>query len=566
VSASVSALEALRSRRYAKPQPGMAARRARCCSDGMPVLTVTLCVAAMLLLIVPLLTIEANARGGGAGGGGHGGGFGGRGGGFGGHGGFVGGVGGGLGFTSRGGALGLGGARSFGVARFGGAGIGGRPFGVARFGGVGIGGRPFGVARFGGASVGARSFGLAPVGGPSVGSRSFAARNFAGPSFTSPHVGVATARLAGSGGRFTTVSAGMLAWPRIKTANWGRGFFGNRAIANVAWRSQFASARFHGRFFGSRGWPWWRGGLVVGWIGPLFWPYAYYDVFDYLYWPYAYDDFWPYAYDDIYYGIYGNHAYVDPGVGGVGRGASSPAWQIAREEGSERHPVSVCSDNAVQLTDWPIERISEIVQPADAQRSMLDELRTASAKAIDMLKSGCPKDLPSIPTGRLAAMESRLQVMLAAVQTVRPALERVYQSLSDEQKARFNAIAPADDPETLAQDERDLANLCDEKTPGVTDLPIDRIAQAVQPTLEQRAALHDLRDASVKAAEALKVSCPTYQTLTPTGRVEAMEKRLGATLGAVRTMQPALTKFYGSLSDEQKARFNSLRSASRPSG
>jgi hypothetical protein len=37
----------------------------------------------------------------------------------------------------------------------------------------------------------------------------------------------------------------------------------------------------------------------------LFWPYAYYDVFDYVYWPYAYDDFWPYAYDDVYYGIYG---------------------------------------------------------------------------------------------------------------------------------------------------------------------------------------------------------------------------------------------------------------------
>src|SRR4030088_22046 len=58
----------------------------------------------------------------------------------------------------------------------------------------------------------------------------------------------------------------------------------------------------------------------------------------------------------------------------------------------------------------------------------------------------CPKDLPSLPTERLAAMESRLQVMLAAVQTVRPALERFYQSLSDEQKARFNAIAPTDDP------------------------------------------------------------------------------------------------------------------------
>jgi hypothetical protein len=59
----------------------------------------------------------------------------------------------------------------------------------------------------------------------------------------------------------------------------------------------------HGGFFGSA-WPWWRGGLVLGWFGPLFWPYAHYDLFDYVYWPYAYDDFWPYAYDDVYYGIY----------------------------------------------------------------------------------------------------------------------------------------------------------------------------------------------------------------------------------------------------------------------
>ena len=63
-----------------------------------------------------------------------------------------------------------------------------------------------------------------------------------------------------------------------------------------------------------------------------------------------------------------------------------------------------------------------------------------------------------------------------------------------------------------------------------------------------------------------KVSCPTYQTLTPTGRVEAMEKRLEATLDAVKTVQPALAKFYNSLSDEQQARFNSMRSASSRAG
>jgi hypothetical protein len=238
----------------------------------------------------------------------------------------------------------------------------------------------------------------------------------------------------------------------------------------------------------------------------------------------------------------------------------------ARSNGTERRAAEVCSDDAAQLTDWPIERISEIVQPTAAQRPALDELRAASAKAIETLKSGCPKDLPSIPTGRLAAMESRLQVMLAAVQTVRPALERFYQSLSDEQKARFNAIAPADDRGAAAKDQRDLTKLCDERAPGVTDLPIDRIAQVVQPTAAQRAALDELKDASVKAAERLKTECPAYQTLTPTGRVAAMEKRLDATFGRAKTVGPALVKFYNLLSDEQKARFNSLRSASNRAG
>jgi hypothetical protein len=37
-----------------------------------------------------------------------------------------------------------------------------------------------------------------------------------------------------------------------------------------------------------------------------------------------------------------------------------------------------------------------------------------------------------------------------------------------------------------------------------------------------------------------------------------MARRLKATLQALDTVQPALDRFYGSLSDEQKARFNRL--------
>jgi hypothetical protein len=47
---------------------------------------------------------------------------------------------------------------------------------------------------------------------------------------------------------------------------------------------------------------------------------------------------------------------------------------------------------------------------------------------------------------------------------------------------------------------------------------------------------------------------------------QAMEKWLDAALGAVKTVGPAFVKFYNSLSDVQKARFNLLRSPSRPVG
>src|SRR5262245_33394689 len=448
----MSVLEALRWWRCAKARPSAAPLQAAGYGGGgprtesgrpeavqgaarsslakRPVLTAGACTAMMLLLAVPLLTLEADARGGGGRGGGGGHGFAARGGG--GH------------FAARGGGH----ARSF------------------------------HVGRFRGASFGRRSFGVARIGRSHVAARHVAHRRFAGRSLTSPRGRVATARIGG--GRFA--SARMVGGPGIRSAHLGRGVFGHRAIANVAWQSRFASSRFHGRFAGSRWWPWWRGGLVIGWIGPLFWPYAYYDLFDYVYWPYAYDDFWPYAYDDVYYGIYGRYAYIPPGTTSPAHRASSGRQRVARPDGTPPRSAEVCNDDAAQLTNWPIERIVEVVEPTDAQRPALDELRVASAKAIDMLKAGCPKDLPSIPTGRLAALESRLQVMLAAVQTVRPALERFYQSLSDEQKARFNAMAPADDPGAVGKDQRDLTKFCDEKTPGVTDLPIARIAQAVQPT------------------------------------------------------------------------------------
>jgi LTXXQ motif family protein len=57
--------------------------------------------------------------------------------------------------------------------------------------------------------------------------------------------------------------------------------------------------------------------------------------------------------------------------------------------------------------------------------------------------------------------------------------------------------------------------------------------------------------------ELLKTGYPTYRPVTPVVRIDAME-RLDTMLRAINIVQPALQKFYGSLTDEQKERFNRL--------
>jgi hypothetical protein len=100
---------------------------------------------------------------------------------------------------------------------------------------------------------------------------------------------------------------------------------------------------------------------------------------------------------------------------------------------------------------------------------------------------------------------------------------------------------------------------CDERVSRFAQRRLAHIEQAVKPTDAQRAAFEDFKTASVKAADIVRAACPTERSLTPTGRLEAAEKRVEARLQAIRTVRPALDNFYRSLSDEQKARFNMLR-------
>ena len=67
-----------------------------------------------------------------------------------------------------------------------------------------------------------------------------------------------------------------------------------------------------------------------------------------------------------------------------------------------------------------------------------------------------------------------------------------------------------------------------------------------------------LQNATTQAADLLKASCLTNDPLTPPARLAAVGKRLGTMLQAVKMVSAALNDFYGTLSDEQKAKFEAI--------
>ena len=150
---------------------------------------------------------------------------------------------------------------------------------------------------------------------------------------------------------------------------------------------------------------------------------------------------------------------------------------------------------------------------------------------------------------------------------MRPALEQFYNSLNDEQKARFNALGPnvGERAQKPPQQEANAqAEGCGDPKSSLTQLPIERIEAVVRPAGEQKEALDRLSDVTKKAVAGLQAACPDDVPLTPIGRLDAMEKRLKAMLEAADWVQDALDKFYATLSNEQKARFNTLPQTASP--
>lgn len=449
-----------------------------------------------------------------------------------------------------------------GGAHFGGGGMHFGGGGGPHFGGGGMhfggGGPHFGGGHFGGHGGGLH-FGHA--GGPHLGGVHAGGRHFG-------HVG----HLAHPGPR--TGGHG-LAHAGAGIAHAGIGHAIGHPQANPPqWGHQFAQRNFdrhfgeRDRFFAQHGF---RRGFV-GWAGPVFWPYAYNDLFDYIFWPYPYyddyyDPFWAYGYDDLFAGIFypGDVAALGYGYGyGYGdRGHGRRHHRAATNDiiNTPAGTAALCQQEAASTVAFPFDEIRQALQLSDDQKAKLDDLRNAADKAAAALKESCPTQLALTPVGRLETVERRLAAMLNAVTAVSGPMQAFYSSLSDDQKVRFNQISLPSDRVIGRPSNRGNTGpiaICNQQASGVVQFPIDAFDKAVHPNEAQRADLKDLSNAAASAADMIKASCPAEPPVSVTARLEAMQKRLQAMLDAVKLVRGPLEKFYSSLDDEQKARLNQV--------
>jgi len=102
-------------------------------------------------------------------------------------------------------------------------------------------------------------------------------------------------------------------------------------------------------------------------------------------------------------------------------------------------PARQCGAAQPAALQWPAQEIEARLRPNDTQRAALKALRDANARAVEILISECQPDAVTLPA-RLDAVNGRLAALQQAVYLVSAAIEGLYATLSDEQKAQFEAI------------------------------------------------------------------------------------------------------------------------------
>jgi hypothetical protein len=145
--------------------------------------------------------------------------------------------------------------------------------------------------------------------------------------------------------------------------------------------------------------------------------------------------------------LIGGLAIAIVGAGAIAASAHRGGGGFGGHHGGGMGPMgfgAVCKGNGAEMADHMLIGLEYKVKPTDAQKPAFEELKAAAKAAAAKAAAGCPpktersadgaRPAPKAPTERLAMMEAGLTAQLDAIRTVRPAADKFYATLSDDQK------------------------------------------------------------------------------------------------------------------------------------
>jgi hypothetical protein len=308
----------------------------------------------------------------------------------------------------------------------------------------------------------------------------------------------------------------------------------------------------------------------ANWAGPAFWPAASDDMLGYAVRAPGYDlRFWGDGFADVLAGIFSQS---DDRAAARGRSRPVTAASAAdRTTGVGQDAAPKTCGTPSSTIDDIVAQLEQTVKPKPAQQAAFKDLKAAMAQAADDLRRACPGETPLTPLARLNAMQQRLWAMQSAARAVRTPLANLVSLLDDEQKARLNGSATPPPTRHAGRRGREAgqsagnsagpAQICYMQSRGASEWPIEEIRTRVRPSEAQEASLKTLAENAGTMAKLLIASCPQQAPASALDRIDAILGRLDTMLYAISAVDPPLQAFYGSLTDEQKARFHSLGAA-----
>jgi len=143
--------------------------------------------------------------------------------------------------------------------------------------------------------------------------------------------------------------------------------------------------------------------------------------------------------------------------------------------------------------------------------------------------------------------------MKSAIARIRTPFESFYESLDDEQKRKLAAF---NDQRAPFAPKVPAAQSC--TPPEALPWPAREIETKLRLNDSQREQLAVLSRMTAFARNTVNFACQPDENLTPPDRLATADTRLDAMLDAIKQVQPALAEFLGTLSEEQKDRFDTI--------